>query len=266
MMEKIVFFDIDGTICDDKMEIPESTVAAIRKLRSNGHKAFLCSGRARGNIRSKKLEAIGFDGVIAACGNHVELDGQIIYEKILEQELVKKIIRLCRENRMPIVLEGPVKHWLDANGFESDPYVDYLLADLGDAAVLLEEGTDAYTDDIHINKFSADIMEYTDFDAIQRELENDFEFLLHEGNVVECVPIGTSKATGIEWLCRHLGISIENTYAIGDSVNDLDMLQYVGHGIAMGNASQVAKDAAEYITTELHEDGIYNALKHYGLI
>lgn len=265
-MSKIVFFDIDGTICDDTMEIPESTITAIRTLRENGHLAFLCSGRARGNIRSKKLEAIGFDGVIAACGNHVELNGEVIYERILETDIVKKIIRLCREHRMPIVLEGPVKHWLDANGFESDPYVDYLLADLGDAAIMLAEGPDAYTDDIYINKFSADIMEYTDFDAIRSELEDVFDFLLHEGNVLECVPKGTSKATGIQWLCNHLDISQEDTYAIGDSVNDLDMLGYVGHGIAMGNASQVAKDAAEYITTDIHDDGIYNALKHYGLI
>lgn len=266
MMQKIVFFDIDGTICDDKMEIPESTVAAIQKLRANGHLAFLCSGRARGNIRSKKLEAIGFDGVIAACGNHVEMNGKIIYEKIIEPALVKKIIRVCRENRMPIVLEGPVKHWLDAKGFENDPYVDYLIEDLGEAAIMLGEGVDAYTDDIHINKFSADIMEYTDFDTIRRELEDKFDFLIHEGNVVECVPIGTSKATGIEWLCKHLGIKKEDTYAIGDSVNDLDMLQYVGHGIAMGNGTAVAKEAAEFITKDLHEDGIFHALSHYGLI
>ena len=265
-MSKIVFFDIDGTICDEKMDIPDSTIAAIRQLRANGHKAFLCSGRARGNIRSKKLEAIGFDGVIAACGNHVEVDGKIIYEKILEPDIVKKIIRLCRTYRMPIVLEGPVKHWLDANGFENDPYVDYLFADLGDAAVVLAEGVEAYSDDIYINKFSADVFEYTDFEAIRNALKDEFDFLLHEGNIVECVPKGTSKATGIEWLCNHMGIAREDTYAIGDSVNDLDMLAFVGHGIAMGNATQVAKDAAEYITTSLHEEGIYTALKHYGLI
>ena len=65
---------------------------------------------------------------------------------------------------------------------------------------------------------------------------------------------------------EYLGINKEDTYAIGDSINDLEMLQCVGHGIAMGNATQVAKDVAEYVTTDIHEDGIYNALKHYGLI
>ena len=67
-------------------------------------------------------------------------------------------------------------------------------------------------------------------------------------------------------LCEHLGISVEDTYAIGDSINDLEMLEFAGHSIAMGNASAVAKEKAEYVTTHIHEDGIYNALKHYALI
>jgi HAD superfamily hydrolase (TIGR01484 family) len=112
-MGKIVFFDIDGTLWDEENKIPESTKVAIQKLRANGHKAIICSGRARGNIRNLALLEMGFDGIIAACGNHVELDGEIIYEKIIPPALVKKIIEVCKEHRMPIVMEGPSKHWLD---------------------------------------------------------------------------------------------------------------------------------------------------------
>lgn len=261
-MQKIVFFDIDGTIWDDDMNIPDSTVAAIRALRANGHKAFLCSGRSRGNIRAKKLFDIGFDGVIAACGNHVEMDGKILYEKILEPQLVKKIVKLCMEHRMPVVLEGPVKHWLSESGFENDPYVDYLIEAMGEDAIFLKE----YTEDIYINKFSADVLSDTDYEAIKGALENEFDFMMHDSVVLECIPKGTSKATGIAWLCEYLQVAVEDTYGIGDSVNDLDMLQFVGHGIAMGNGSQAAKDAAEYVTAPLHENGIRKALEHYGLI
>lgn len=270
-MRKIVFFDIDGTLCDDNMEIPASTVEAVKQLQANGHLAFLCSGRARGNIRNKKLLAMGFDGVVAACGNYVEMDGKVLKNDVLDAELVAKIIYLCRTHRMPIVLEGAEKHWLDANGFEHDPYVDYLIEDLQDCAIMLPHELeecldDGYVRDIAINKFSADIMEYTNFEEIRKELSPHFEILIHTGDVVEFVPKGTSKATGIAWLCDHLGIDKAHTFGIGDSINDLDMLQFVGHGIAMGNATQPAKDAAEYITTDIHEDGIYNALGHYGLI
>ena len=83
-----------------------------------------------------------------------------------------------------------------------------------------------------------------------------------EGDIITEIEVKANRPD----MLYHMGIAREDTYAIGDSVNDLDMLAFVGHGIAMGNATQVAKDAAEYITTSLHEEGIYTALKHYGLI
>ena len=261
-MSKLVFFDIDGTIWDDHMEIPQSTIDTIAKLKENGHKTFLCSGRARGNICSKKMMDLGFDGIIAACGNHVEMDGEIIYEKLLSEETVKKIISLLKDCKMPVVLEGPKYHWIDEKGFEADPFVLYLFQDMGDHAKVLN----GYEADIRINKFSGDIIEGTDFERIKKEVEAEFDVLRHEGNVVEFVPKNTSKATGIKWLCEYLKVPVEDTYAIGDSINDLDMLEFVGHGIAMGNATEPAKEAAEFVTRDLHEDGIFHAMKHYGLI
>lgn len=261
-MSKWIFFDIDGTLWDDKMQIPESTKEAVCRLKENGHKAFLCSGRARGNIRSEELLGLGFDGVVAACGNHVEMDGKILHEKILEPELVKKVIRVLEECRMPVVLEGPVHHWISEKGFEEDPYVVYLFQEMGETALPLK----GYDEEIRINKFSADILPDSDYVRAKRELNREFEILEHEGNVVEFVPKGTSKATGIEWLCNHLQVDRADTFAVGDSVNDLDMLTYAGHSIAMGNATAAAKEAAEYVTSDIHEDGILRAMEHYGLI
>ena len=79
-MRKAVFFDIDGTLWDFYNHIPESTVTAIRKLRENGNYAFICSGRARAYIQHPDLFAIGFDGVVAGCGTHVELNGDPDYQ------------------------------------------------------------------------------------------------------------------------------------------------------------------------------------------
>lgn len=261
-MGKLIFFDIDGTIWDEHMEIPESTIRAIQTLKKNGHKTFLCSGRARGNIRSPKLFDLGFDGVIAACGNHVEMDGRILYEKILSSDLVERVIDLLRECHMPVVLEGPKYHWIDEKGFEQDPFVAYIFKEMGETALPLR----GFSEDIRINKFSADILEDTDYARVQRELSDELDFLEHDGQVVEFIPKGTSKATGIAWICDYLGVAVEDTYAIGDSVNDLDMLSFVGHSIAMGNGSEPAKKAAEYVTSDIHEDGIKRAMEHYGLI
>lgn len=261
-MPKLIFFDIDGTLWDENMQIPKSTRLAIRKLKEKGHKSFLCSGRARGNIRSKELLSLGFDGIIAACGNYLELEQKILYDNVLPREQVKRVVQLLEECHMPVVLEGSKYHWISKNGFEADPYVEYLFREMGETAVPLE----GYTEDIEINKFSADILADTDYERIKREIGAEFEFLEHEGNVVEFVPKGSSKATGIARLCEHLGVNVQDTYAVGDSVNDLDMLEYVGHGIAMGNGTAPAKQAAEYITSGIHEDGVYRAMQHYGLI
>ena len=83
---------------------------------------------------------------------------------------------------------------------------------------------------------------------------------------MEIIPKGFNKATGIKEICRILGVAHENTYSFGDSTNDLDMLEYTAHSIAMGDGMQQAKDAADYVTASLKEDGIYQGCKHYGLI
>ena len=259
---KIAFFDIDGTLWDSHFVIPESTKDAIRQFRAGGNLAFICSGRARGNIVAKELHDIGFDGVLAACGNHVELNGKVLYERLLTDEQVKKCISVAEQTGMPIVLEGPGTHWISEKGFENDPYIEYLYDMLGDHARVLK----GYETDMRVNKFSADVWEYVDYELIKHELGAFMDFIEHDGVVVEFIPKGTSKATGIKWLCEYLKVSSEDTYAFGDSINDKDMLEFVGHGVCIGNGTEAAKAVAEYITTDIHDNGIYNAMKHYNLI
>ena len=259
----VVFFDIDGTLWDDHMIVPESTKEAIRQLQKNGHKAFVCTGRAMGNVNDPQFDAIGFDGFVAACGNHVEMDGKVLYERNMSLEEVKAIYDASRAHHLPVIYEGSKYQWLDREGFEGDSYIIYILEKLKDSAVFLDECS---LEDIKANKFSALINENTNYTAIEESLNDIFDFMDHGDGIIEAVPIGTSKATGIAWLCNHLHIPVEDTYGIGDSINDLEMLQFVGHSIAMGNAAQAAKDVAEYVTTHIHDDGVANALKHYNLI
>jgi len=259
---KVAFFDIDGTLWDNKFMIPDSTKVAIRQFRKNGNMAFICSGRARGNIIAKELYDIGFDGVVAACGNHVELNGEVLYEKLLSDEQVKKCIDVSCRYGMPIVLEGPKTHWISEKGFENDPYIDYLYEMLGDNSKTLK----GYEEGMRVNKFSADVWKGTDYDGIKNELKEFMDFIEHEGVVVEFIPKGTSKASGIKRLCQYLKVDIDDTYAFGDSINDKDMLEFVGHGICMGNGTEAARSVAEYITTDINDNGIYNAMLHYQLI
>jgi Cof subfamily protein (haloacid dehalogenase superfamily) len=191
------------------------------------------------------------------------MEGNILYEKNMSYENVKAVYDISRKAKLPIIYEGTNYQWLDREGFDGDGYITYIVENLKDTAVFLDE---CELKEIQANKFSALINENTDYKMVEEALADVFDFMNHGDGIIEAVPKGTSKATGIAWLCEHLGIAIEDTYAIGDSINDLEMLEFAGHSIAMGNASEAAKEKAEYVTTHIHDDGIYNALKYYALI
>ena len=82
----------------------------------------------------------------------------------------------------------------------------------------------------------------------------------------DLIPEGSSKAVGIECLLKHFGIRREETMAFGDGANDIEMLDYVGTGVAMGNAADIVKAHADYVTDSSDDDGIANALTRLGII
>ena len=79
-------------------------------------------------------------------------------------------------------------------------------------------------------------------------------------------PQGQSKQVGIDVFCDYFGIDRANTMAFGDGGNDITMLKHVGIGVAMGNANPEVKEIADYITDDVDSDGIWNALKHFGIL
>ena len=259
-MKKAVFFDVDGTLWNEQMQIPASTIEAIRALREAGNYAFICSGRSRAAICNEELLGIGFDGVVAACGAHVDFHGNTVYEQLLTQEQAAYAIATVQKHHMLAVLEGPRYIYVNLEDFGDDPYVIYLRKELGGNVKTI-----AGTDSFEINKLSIDL-KGADMDIVSRELGAEFDLVIHNSWLAEILPKEHSKATGIARVCEYLGIAKEDTYAFGDSANDLDMLGFVPHGIAMGNGTEDAKRAAEYVTTDIMDDGIKNGLLHYGLI
>lgn len=261
-MKKAVFFDIDGTLWDEKMQVPKTTIEAIHKLRENGNYAFICSGRSRATIRAKELlEDIGFDGIVAGCGTHIEYLGKVIFERNLSKEELAFLLPSLQKHHMPPVLEGRVYLYADEEAFGEDPYISYLKKVVGENFLPLK----SYAGKYEANKISAD---YTngDMEGIKKELFDRYELIFHAQKIVEILPKGYSKASGIKKMCEYLKIDGEDTYGFGDSANDVEMLRYVGHGIAMGNATEDAKEAANYVTTSLSEDGIMEGLKYFSLI
>lgn len=259
-MKKAVFFDIDGTLWNERMQIPRSTPDAVRSLRAAGHYAFLCSGRSRSNIRTPELLEIGFDGMVAACGTDIEFRGKVIFQKLMSQEEVEHALSVIEKHRISVVLEGPKYVYAKEEEFADDPFITFLRKEL-DKDMKTIDRTTVY----EVNKMSA-TTNGADIEAVRDELGSAFSVIVHNPGLIEIVPRGITKATGIQKMCEYLNIQREDTYAFGDSPNDLEMLEYVAHGVAMGNAGEVVRQAADYVTTDIMDDGIRNGLRHYGLI
>ena len=103
-------------------------------------------------------------------------------------------------------------------------------------------------------------------DACFDELSDLYDFMLHTDTIAELVPKGFNKGTGIVEICKILGEDVANTVAFGDSINDMEMLETAGVAVAMGRSTDETKALADFVTTYLEDDGIWNAMKELKLI
>ena len=258
---KLLFFDIDGTLWDWKNMIPESTKKAINLVRGRGDMVFINSGRSRGFIQNKELLDIGFDGIISGCGTMIELGDEVIYDSEIPGEKAQVIVEGVRRYGCKPVLEGSEYLYMDDEEFSDDWYGQKLKIELGGRLLPIKTEWGRWK----IQKLSCNTKD-ADIESCIREFESEYDFIMHELPVCEIVPRPHSKGSGIRFICDRLGIPSEDTYAFGDSMNDREMFLAAGTSIVMGNGSDKAKAMADYVTTPLESDGVWNACEHLGLL
>jgi len=261
MQKKVLFFDIDNTILTRNNEIPESTFRAFEKLHENGHLVFVNTGRSRAYVQDPYLLSLGFDGFITGCGTMIEYHGEIIKDSRLDIDLVEYTVNTLRKYKIRPILEGKEYLYFDESEFGQDPYGMKLKRELGERRLTIEHEWRKW----EIYKYACDTTG-ADRDPCFKELEAHYDFMIHNERVVEIVPKGCHKGVGILEVCEYLGIDVKDTYAFGDSANDIGMLETAGTAVVMGNGSEAAKAHADYVTTDLLDDGIWNACKHLKLI
>lgn len=259
--KKAAFFDIDGTLWNEKNKIPDSTRKAIRKIRENGNLAFLCSGRCRSYIQNPDLLSIGFDGIVSGCGTMIEYGKETLFYYKLDRKLAEHTINTVRRYGFRPILEGREYLYLDEAEFGEDFYGKKLMAEMGEKLLSISGQWGKW----EISKLSCAMGEEGQEECFAA-LSEYYDYMVHNSHVVEMVPKGFHKGTGLIKVCELLAIDPADTFAFGDSVNDLGMLQKAGTAIVMGNGTEVAKAAADYVTAPLMEDGIWKACQHYGLL
>lgn len=260
MKKKIVFFDIDGTLLSETThKIQESAIDAIHTLQKNGHLAFINTGRTFAFLDEDIME-IGFDGFLCGCGTYIQYKNEELCHHRLPEELCKRIIDLLRECELNAILEGKEKSY----GEVYERVHSQIFRDFIDQYQFPYDTWDAKN--ISFDKFFMYAGTNNKFQQFKSELENVFEFINREHGFFEAVPKGYSKASAMKEIAEFLRVDMSDTIAIGDSNNDLAMLQAAGTGIAMGNATKELLDIADYVTADVDDNGIYKALQYYKLI
>lgn len=267
-MKKIVFFDADGTICDIKKGIPDSTKKAIAKLMENGHEAWLCTGRSRAFVPDY-LENLQFTGIISACGATIEKDNVRLFNQEMTPEVAEISVKILRKYGMIPVMEGADFMYYDKDEYtnEINWYCDLITRDLGPKWKPISGNEKT----MKINKISAKTTTVSDAKSACRELSAYYDIIQHEqnsfaGDTIEMVPKGFNKAVGIATVCKLYNIPLSDTICFGDSNNDITMFEYAHTKVAMGNSTPKIKEMADFITDDIFNDGIEKALKKLNLI
>jgi len=263
MDSKILFFDIDGTILSHRnSKILDSTKSAIRKARENGHFTFINTGRTISEI-DDEIKNVGFDGFVCGCGTYISLHDEVLLHQSLTSEFCKEIVSDAHAFGIQTVMEGTDTIYFDNH------YDHPKLIELRDRFINHYHFNCSTTDDPNIlfDKFCLWVSDSADIQSFIQKYENCFDFIDRDNSLfLEVIPKGFSKASGIEYLLTHLNIPHENAYALGDSANDLSMLNYVKHSIGMGNSEEEVMKVVSFVTKDVDEHGVEHALAHFKII
>lgn len=273
MERSILFFDIDGTILteDGTRRIPDSTRQAIAEAKKRGHLTFVNTGRVYLNIEPM-IRDLGFDGYVCGCGTNIYYQGKELLRNRIPVELCRETVQVTRTCNMAILYEAAELNGFDAKAQENErikdlpawkELIDYFsqngraMLDAEDEGFYFDKFTGWYPLDQDMKPFHAFIGDR--FDCIDRGIQGEY-------GMYEVVPKGFSKGTGIQFLLDYFQLPHANSYAFGDSTNDLPMLSSVAHSVAMGGSPAIVREVVEFVTKPIEEDGLAYAMEHYHLI
>ena len=258
---KALFFDIDGTLVSfTTHQIPSSTVEALREARRRGVKIFISTGRPPQIINNIGAIEDLIDGMVTVNGALSFVGDKVVASEAIPPEAVHRVIKATDELDVPCAVIGPRELALYNPKEYAVEIFNNMLAvpDIGqnnDPAPVL----------------AGPVLQLTPF--ITEDEESEVLPMLSGVETgrwchyfMDITAMGVNKARGMEAVARYCGFSLKDSMGFGDGGNDISMLEAAGIGVAMGNANDNVKAHADYATTSVDDNGVANALRHFGVI
>ena len=256
MKPKIIFFDIDGTLVPLKEGIRPKTVEALQKLRQNGIKLCIATGRAPMEV--PKFEGTTFDAFLTYNGSYCFTPEQDVFKNTIPNAEIETLIQNAKALGRPLALA--TKNRLAANG--SDPDLAEYFA-IGGVKLVIANDFDAVAQDEVFQVLMGGREE--EYPAILKDVPHA-KIAAWWDRAVDIIPANGGKGIAVEKVLEFYGIDRADSMAFGDGNNDIEMFQAVGTGVAMANASNRLKAVAKDHCKDVKEDGIYWYCVEQGLI
>lgn len=275
-MGSLVFLDVDGTLIDEQQEVPQSAQDACLAAAAAGHTLFMCTGRCTPEIYPW-LWDLGFSGLVATNGSYGIQGETVLFDHRLDASDIE---------RLTDFLVAATADWAWQTPDALHPTDGFMRA-FEDSVSGLDTGVAGHWGPFleRVRPFlrtdrpeSASKLAFSLPPSLNHTAETltdlfDGQYVIVPGSVgagnrvpFELVAHGISKGAGLREVTDHLAVPLSQTVAIGDSANDVSMLEAAGLSIAMGNGTEVAKAAADWVTSSVDEDGLARALEYAKLI
>lgn len=258
-MIKVLLLDVDGTLLSfETHKVSQSSIDALKKVHDSGIKIVIATGRAASDLH--EIDAVPYDGVIALNGAECVLrDGSVIRKVAIPAQDFRKSMELAREFDFAVALE-----------LNEGVFVNRLTPTVEQIAGIVEHPVPPVVDieEMFERKECCQLCFYFDEETEQKVMPllpglsaTRWHPLFADVNVA-----GTSKATGLSLFADYYRVKVSEIMACGDGGNDIPMLKAAGIGVAMGNASEKVQSVADFVTDMVDNNGLYKALKHFGVI
>lgn len=268
MAYEILVLDIDGTVTNSQKEVTDKTLDAILSVQERGHTVVLASGRPTPGIipLAKKLKLAYYNGYILSYNGAKIIScntGETIYQQVLPHSIIAELYQAAIHNSVGIIsYEGDCV----IAGTAIDEYMEKE-AKINNIPIKMVDNFVEYIN-FNVNKClmtgPGDYLAKVEL-IMKEKFGHSLNIYRSEPYFLEIMPQNIDKAYSLSKLLDYLGLSNEQMISCGDGFNDLSMIQYAGMGVAMANAQEIVRNAANYITLSNDDDGVAHVINEFML-